>query len=99
LQKKYPAAGKAWAWQWVFPQARRFVFILFSEDKPNLAVDDVFRRILMVERFNFLSCSQGFRIITRAILYRGNLLVCCTGVAYGEATFSLLLRYPRSQPV
>ena len=43
--------------------------------------------------------SQGFRIITPAILYRGNLLVCCTGVAYGEAAFSLLLRYPKSQPV
>ena len=42
---------------------------------------------------------QGFRIITPAILYRGNLLVCCTGVAYGEAAFSLLLRYPKSQPV
>ena len=24
LAKKYPAAGKAWAWQWVFPQARRW---------------------------------------------------------------------------
>ena len=41
---------------------------------------------------------QGFRIITPAILYRGNLLVCCTGVAYGEAAFFLLLRYPKSQP-
>ena len=32
--------------QWVFPQAHRFAFIPFSEDRPNLAVDDVFRRIL-----------------------------------------------------
>ena len=24
LAKKYPAAGKVWAWQWVFPQARRW---------------------------------------------------------------------------
>lgn len=24
LAKKYPNAGKAWAWQWVFPQARRW---------------------------------------------------------------------------
>ena len=46
-----------------------------------------------------LRADQGFRIITPAILYRGNLLVCCTGVAYGEAAFSLLLRYPKSQPV
>jgi len=30
----------------VFPQARRFAFIPFSEDRPNLAVDDVFRRVL-----------------------------------------------------
>ena len=45
------------------------------------------------------TAGQGFRIITTAILYRGNLLVCCTGVAYGEAAFSLLLRYPKNQPV
>lgn len=24
LAKKYPTAGKSWAWQWVFPQARRW---------------------------------------------------------------------------
>ena len=35
--------------------------------------------------------TQGFRIIMRAILYQGNLLVCCTDVAYGEAAFSLCL--------
>ena len=33
------------------------------------------------------TAGQGFRIITTAILYRGNLLVCCTGVAYGAAAF------------
>ena len=45
------------------------------------------------------SWAQGFRIITTAILYQGNLLVCCIGAAYGEAAFSLLLRYPKNQPV
>ena len=34
---------------------------------------------------------QGFRIIMRPILYQGNLLVCCTDVAYGQAVFSLCL--------
>jgi len=31
---------------WVFPQARRFVFILFNEDRPKLVVDELFRWIL-----------------------------------------------------
>ena len=40
---------------------------------------------------NFLSVNidrlrnQGFRIITTAILYQGNFLVCCIDAAYGEA--------------
>ena len=30
----------------------------FSEDRPNLPVDYLFRRIFMVERYDFLFCSS-----------------------------------------
>ena len=43
---------------WVFPQARRFVFILFNEDRPKLVVDDVFRRVLWKKNVAALMCSS-----------------------------------------